>query len=102
MAQIYLNFTASTPIDPAVATAVQPFLDETFGNPSSGHWATTPAKAALENAAHRALCVPYTSGSPRLVFFHENEMRHHDRLVVCSAPRSVDVGRVTPILGSTG
>ena len=50
MAQIYLDYNASTPIDPAVATAMQPFLDEAFGNPSSGHWASTPAKAALENA----------------------------------------------------
>ncbi|MER9427346.1 aminotransferase class V-fold PLP-dependent enzyme [Mesorhizobium sp. M0408] len=50
MAQIYLDYNASTPIDPAVATAMQPFLDEAFGNPSSGHWASTPAKAALERA----------------------------------------------------
>ena len=50
MAPIYLDYNASTPIDPAVATAMQPFLDEAFGNPSSGHWASTPAKAALENA----------------------------------------------------
>ena len=47
---IYLDYNASTPIDPAVAAAMRPFLDEAFGNPSSGHWASTPAKAALENA----------------------------------------------------
>jgi cysteine desulfurase len=50
MAPIYLDYNASTPIDPAVATAMRPFLDEAFGNPSSGHWASTPAKAALERA----------------------------------------------------
>ncbi|TJV47971.1 MAG: cysteine desulfurase [Mesorhizobium sp.] len=50
MAQIYLDYNASTPIDPAVTTAMQPFLDEAFGNPSSGHWASAPAKAALEHA----------------------------------------------------
>ena len=38
------------PIDPAVAAAMRPFLDHAFGNPSSGHWASTSAKAALENA----------------------------------------------------
>ena len=47
---IYLDYNASTPIDPAVAAAMRPFLDEAFGNPSSGHWASTPAKAALEQA----------------------------------------------------
>ncbi len=50
MPPIYLDYNASTPIDPAVAKAMQPFLKEAFGNPSSGHWASTPAKAALERA----------------------------------------------------
>lgn len=50
MTRIYLDFNASTPIDQAVAAAMRPFLDEAFGNPSSGHWASTPAKASLERA----------------------------------------------------
>lgn len=50
MAPIYLDYNASTPIDPAVAAAMRPLLEQAFGNPSSGHWASTPAKAALENA----------------------------------------------------
>ena len=29
---------------------MRPFLDEAFGNPSSGPWASAPAKAALEKA----------------------------------------------------
>ena len=47
---IYLDYNASTPIDPAVAAAMRPFLDGRYGNPSSGHWASVEAKAALENA----------------------------------------------------
>jgi cysteine desulfurase len=47
---IYLDYNASTPIDPTVVAAMRPFLDEAFGNPSSGHWASVPAKRALENA----------------------------------------------------
>ena len=50
MRQIYLDYNASTPIDPAVAVAMRPFLDDHYGNPSSGHWAATTAKAALETA----------------------------------------------------
>jgi cysteine desulfurase len=50
MAPIYLDYNASTPIEPAVATAMRPLLEEAYGNPSSGHWASVPAKAALENA----------------------------------------------------
>ncbi len=48
--RIYLDYNASTPIDPAVAAAMMPFLADHFGNPSSGHWAAAPAKAALEKA----------------------------------------------------
>jgi cysteine desulfurase len=50
MAPIYLDYNASTPIDPAVAAVMKPFLADHFGNPSSGHWAAAPAKAALETA----------------------------------------------------
>jgi cysteine desulfurase len=50
MPSIYLDHNASTPIDPAVAAAMRPYLHEAFGNPSSGHWASMPAKAALEQA----------------------------------------------------
>ena len=48
--RIYLDYNASTPIDPAVAAAMRPYLADHFGNPSSGHWASGEAKAALETA----------------------------------------------------
>jgi cysteine desulfurase len=50
MRPIYLDYNASTPIDPAVAAAMRPFLEDHFGNPSSGHWAAAGAKAAIEDA----------------------------------------------------
>jgi cysteine desulfurase len=50
MPRIYLDYNASTPIDPAVAAAMLPYLDLHYGNPSSGHWASAPAKTAVENA----------------------------------------------------
>ena len=50
MQRIYLDYNASTPIDPAVAAAMRPFLADQYGNPSSGHWAATAAKTALEAA----------------------------------------------------
>jgi cysteine desulfurase len=48
--RIYLDYNASTPIDPAVAAAMKPFLEDHYGNPSSGHWAATAARSALETA----------------------------------------------------
>ena len=53
MQRIYLDYNASTPIDPAVTAVMQPLLDEGYGNPSSGHWASAPAKAALDEARSR-------------------------------------------------
>jgi cysteine desulfurase len=50
MARIYLDYNASTPIDPAVGAAMRPFLEDHFGNPSSGHWAASVARTALEEA----------------------------------------------------
>lgn len=51
---IYLDYNASTPVDPAVAGVMRPLLDMAYGNPSSGHWASAPAKAALEHARGQA------------------------------------------------
>ncbi|GMV79496.1 MAG: cysteine desulfurase [Planctomycetota bacterium] len=50
MPRIYLDYNASTPIAPEVRAAMAPFLAEHYGNPSSGHWASAPAKQALERA----------------------------------------------------
>lgn len=49
-ARIYLDFNASTPVAHEVAAAMAPFLDESFGNPSSLHWAGLPARDAVEQA----------------------------------------------------
>ncbi len=58
MRPIYLDYNATTPIAPAVAAAMRPLLEESFGNPSSSHWAGVAAKAALEKArAEVASCL---------------------------------------------
>ena len=49
-APIYLDYNATTPIDPEVAAAMRPFLEGGFGNPSSAHWYGTQARAAVEAA----------------------------------------------------
>lgn len=47
---IYLDFNASTPVAPEVIGAMRPFLGEPYGNPSSGHWAGSPAREAVDKA----------------------------------------------------
>jgi len=48
--RIYLDFNATTPIAPEVATAIDQVLTGPFGNPSSEHWAGLPARQAVEKA----------------------------------------------------
>lgn len=50
MPRIYLDYNASTPVAAEVAAAMRPFLEDAYGNPSSGHWAGKPAREAVEKA----------------------------------------------------
>jgi len=47
---VYLDYNATTPLAPEVVAAMRPFLEEHFGNPSSGHRYGTVARAAVEEA----------------------------------------------------
>ena len=48
--QIYLDHSATTPVDPRVAAAMARSLTETYGNPSSVHGFGQQARAAVDRA----------------------------------------------------
>jgi len=50
MRRIYLDYNASTPIAPQVARAMHAVLEESYGNPSSDHWAGRVAKDLVEGS----------------------------------------------------
>jgi len=50
MKPIYLDYNATTPIDPRVAEAMLPFIHQHFGNPSSSHVYGVTTKQAVEKA----------------------------------------------------
>lgn len=70
MDPIYLDYNATTPIDPRVAETMQPYLLEYFGNPSSMHAYGIKSKQAVilarEQISNLILCKPeeivFTSG----------------------------------------
>ena len=70
MPPIYLDSNATTPIAEEVAQAMQPFLGQLFGNPSSGHFFGRQCKAAVDRARKQLAgllgCIPeeliFTSG----------------------------------------
>jgi cysteine desulfurase NifS/selenium donor protein len=50
MEPIYLDYNATTPLDPRVIEAIRPYLERYFGNPSSIHSFGIQSKIAVENA----------------------------------------------------
>lgn len=50
MKRIYLDYAATTPCDPEVIKAMEPYFFEKFGNPSSIHTFGQEAKKAIEDA----------------------------------------------------
>ena len=53
MDPIYLDYNATTPIDPQVAEAMLPFVHQHYGNPSSSHELGVTAHVAVEEARGR-------------------------------------------------
>ncbi len=48
--QVYLDHSASTPVDARVIKAMLPYFDEVYGNPSSAHRFGSSAERAIEDA----------------------------------------------------
>lgn len=59
---VYLDFAATTPVDPRVLQAMLPYFTDKFGNPSSYHHYGQSAENALENARDKVAkyfnCLP--------------------------------------------
>ncbi|MFO0845608.1 MAG: aminotransferase class V-fold PLP-dependent enzyme [Gemmataceae bacterium] len=67
MLPIYLDYNATTPLDPAVVEAMLPYLHEHFGNPSSAHALGRRAHDAVEAA--RAQVASLLGAQPDEVVF---------------------------------
>jgi cysteine desulfurase len=94
---IYLDYNGTTPHDPEVVAAMRPFLEEEFGNPSSGHLYAVKPRQAL-NAARRQVanllnCAPeeivFTSGGTEAnnwaIIGTARALREQGRHIVTSA-----------------
>lgn len=72
---IYLDYAATTPVDPRVLEAMLPYFTEEFGNPSSQHECGKRAMAAIDRASQQIAdslnCLPeeiiYTSGATEAI-----------------------------------
>jgi cysteine desulfurase len=65
--EIYLDYAATTPLDPVVAAAMRDCLEHEHGNPSSQHAAGRRARALVETA--RAEIAARVGAQPKRIFF---------------------------------
>jgi cysteine desulfurase NifS/selenium donor protein len=114
MDQIYLDYNATTPIDPEVAAEMRPFLDEYFGNPSSSHTFGIKTRMAVEKARSRVAalinCRPqeviFTSGGTEsnnmAIKGAAFAMRRHGNHIIISAVEHPAVTEVSRFLETQG
>lgn len=67
MKPVYLDYNATTPIDPRVAAAMLPFIQEHFGNPSSSHAYGLMPRRAVQKAREQVAAV-LGAGTGEIVF----------------------------------
>ena len=67
MTPIYLDNAATTKIDKEVVKAMQPYLEEFYGNPSSVHIKGQETKKAIENA--RKIIADSINSKPEEIYF---------------------------------
>lgn len=53
MKKIYLDYAATTPVDPAVVGAMTPYFSQKFGNPGSLHFFGQEAMAAIDESREK-------------------------------------------------
>lgn len=67
MKKIYLDYNATTPLDPRVLEAMMPYFRDDFGNPSSIHSFGMRGKGALDRA--REQVAAHINANPREIVF---------------------------------
>lgn len=113
--RIYLDYNASTPIDPRVAAVMRPLLDDPFANPSATHAGGREAKASLERARGQVAAllgaapdeVVFTSGGSEAnnlalkgIFFARRDRGNHVVTTAVEHPAIVEPLRFLERLGA--
>ncbi len=63
MDKVYLDYAATTPVDPIVVQSMLPYFTDTFGNPSSLHFFGQRAETELQRSRRRILELIHASDS---------------------------------------
>ncbi len=88
---VYLDYNGTTPHDPGVISAMRPFLEIEFGNPSSSHWYGIRPKKAVEAA--RRQVAGLLNCRPDEIFFTSGGTESNNHAIKGMAKRLQKKGR---------
>lgn len=88
---IYLDYNATTPIDPQVREAMLPYLSEEFGNPSSSYVYGRRTKEAIERA--REQMASLISAKPEEVVFTSGGSESDNHAIIGVALANASKGK---------
>jgi cysteine desulfurase len=80
---IYLDYNATTPVDPRVAAAMRPFLEGSFGNPSSHHTLGLAARSSINTA--RSQLALMLAASPEEIIFTSGGTEANNHAIIGAA-----------------
>ena len=90
--RIYLDHSATTPLDPRVLEAMLPYLSGQFGNPSSLHQEGRAARAAVETA--RAQVASLIGAEPEEIIFTASGTEADNLALIGAVRASASPGHV--------
>ena len=88
---IYLDYNATTPIDPQVLEAMLPYLKERFGNPSSSHLYGKTAKEAVNRAREQTAKLIGTETDE--ILFTSGGTESNNQAIIGTALANMEKGR---------
>jgi cysteine desulfurase len=91
MKPIYLDYNATTPVDPQVLEELLPWLKEGFGNPSSSHEYGRRAKEAVERA--RRQVAGLLGADPSEIIFTSGGTESNNQALIATARAHAGRGR---------
>ena len=93
--RVYLDNAATTALDPAVVNAMLPYLQNTFGNPSSIHSFGREAKAAVEKS--RKKVAELVGTAPAHIFFTSGGTEADNCAIHCIEQQGIKQAITSPM-----
>ena len=90
MKRIYLDYAATTPTDPEVLEAMEPYFFEKFGNPSSIHYFGQEAKKCVEDS--REITARFLGARPEEIVFNSGGTEADNTAIIETAFTLSDKG----------